>query len=41
VTDESARTVGMTLADRLDPQPAINDDLVPAHAAGFVNTELT
>jgi NADPH:quinone reductase-like Zn-dependent oxidoreductase len=31
----------MTLADRPDPQPAINDVVVRVHAAGFVNTELT
>jgi len=41
VTDQSAGTAGMTLADRPDPQPAINDVVVRVHAAGFVNTELT
>jgi len=41
VTDESAGTAGMTLADRPEPSPAINDVVVRVHAAGFVNTELT
>jgi NADPH:quinone reductase-like Zn-dependent oxidoreductase len=41
VTDQSAGTAGMILADRPDPQPAINDVVVRVHAAGFVNTELT
>ena len=40
VTDQAAGTAGMTLADRPEPQPAINDVLVAVHAAGFVNTEL-
>ena len=31
----------MKLADRPEPQPAINDVIVEVHAAGFVNTELT
>ena len=41
VTDPSAGTAGMSLADRPSPKPAINDVLVEVHAAGFVNTELT
>jgi NADPH:quinone reductase-like Zn-dependent oxidoreductase len=41
VTDEAAGTAGMKLADRPEPQPAINDVIVEVHAAGFVNTELT
>jgi hypothetical protein len=41
VTQESAGTAGMTLADRPEPTPAINDVVVRVHAAGFVNTELT
>lgn len=41
VTDEAAGTAGMTLAERPEPAPAINDVLVEVHAAGFVNTELT
>jgi hypothetical protein len=41
VADQAAGATGMTLADRPDPQPAINDVLVPAHTSGFVNTELT
>jgi NADPH:quinone reductase-like Zn-dependent oxidoreductase len=41
VTQESAGTAGMSLADRPEPSPAINDVVVRVHAAGFVNTELT
>jgi NADPH:quinone reductase-like Zn-dependent oxidoreductase len=41
VTDQAAGTAGMKLADRPEPQPAINDVIVEVHAAGFVNTELT
>jgi NADPH:quinone reductase-like Zn-dependent oxidoreductase len=41
VTDQTAGTTGMALADRAGPQPAINDVLVEVHASGFVNTELT
>ncbi|AZO04525.1 MULTISPECIES: NADP-dependent oxidoreductase [unclassified Mesorhizobium] len=40
VTDQTAGTAGMTLAERPEPQPAINDVVVQVHAAGFVNTEL-
>jgi NADPH:quinone reductase-like Zn-dependent oxidoreductase len=41
VTDQAAGTAGMKLAERPEPQPAINDVVVEVHAAGFVNTELT
>ena len=40
VMDQAAGTAGMTLADRPEPQAAINDVVVQVHAAGFVNTEL-
>src|SRR4051795_767805 len=40
VTDEAAGTAGMTLAERPEPQAAINDAIVEIHAAGFVPTEL-
>ncbi|MGX5722939.1 NADP-dependent oxidoreductase [Shinella zoogloeoides] len=40
VTDQAAGTAGMKLADRPEPQAAINDAIVEVHAAGFVNTEL-
>jgi NADPH:quinone reductase-like Zn-dependent oxidoreductase len=41
VKDAAAGTAGMKLADRPDPQAAINDVVVEVHAAGFVKTELT
>jgi len=41
VTDQAAGTAGMRLADRPDPQAAINDVVVQVHASGFVPTELT
>jgi NADPH:quinone reductase-like Zn-dependent oxidoreductase len=41
VTEEGAGTAGMTLAERPEPQPAINDVVVEVHASGFVPTELT
>ena len=41
VTDQAAGTAGMTLVERPEPQPAINDVLVQVHASGFVPTELT
>jgi len=41
VTNEAAGTAGMTLAERPEPQPAINDVVVAVHASGFVPTELT
>jgi NADPH:quinone reductase-like Zn-dependent oxidoreductase len=40
-TDETAGTTGVTLAERPDPQAAINDVVVRVHASGFVPTELT
>jgi NADPH:quinone reductase-like Zn-dependent oxidoreductase len=41
VTDEAAGTGGMTLAERPEPSPAINDVVVEIHASGYVPTELT
>jgi NADPH:quinone reductase-like Zn-dependent oxidoreductase len=40
VTEEAAGTAGMTLAERPEPQAAINDVVVQVHASGFVPTEL-
>ncbi|MGR3875215.1 NADP-dependent oxidoreductase [Streptomyces graminifolii] len=40
VTDQAAGTAGMTLVERPEPQPAINDVVVRIHASGFVPTEL-
>ncbi|MBM0202998.1 NADP-dependent oxidoreductase [Micromonospora sp. STR1s_5] len=40
VTDEAAGTAGMRLAERPDPEPALNDVVVQVHASGFVPTEL-
>src|SRR6266567_2415243 len=40
VTDQAAGTAGMTLAERPEPEPAINDVVVEVHASGFVPTEL-
>lgn len=40
VTDQTAGTAGMTLAERPEPQAAINDVVVQIHASGFVPTEL-
>jgi NADPH:quinone reductase-like Zn-dependent oxidoreductase len=40
VTGQAAGAAGMKLAERPDPQPAINDVLVEIHASGFVGTEL-
>jgi NADPH:quinone reductase-like Zn-dependent oxidoreductase len=40
VTDQAAGTAGMTLADRPQPQAAINDVVVQIHASGYVPTEL-
>jgi NADPH:quinone reductase-like Zn-dependent oxidoreductase len=40
VTDEAAGTAGMALAERPDPQAAINDVIVQIHASGFVPTEM-
>ena len=40
VTDQAAGAAGMTLLDRPEPAPAINDVVVEIHASGFVSTEL-
>ncbi len=40
VTNEAAGTAGMKLAERPEPQAAINDVVVRVHASGFVGTEL-
>src|SRR6267378_3907300 len=40
VTDQAAGTAGMKLAERPEPQPAINDAIVEIHASGFVPTEM-
>src|SRR6201981_3261623 len=41
VTDEAAGTAGMTLVERPEPEPAINDVLVQVHASAFASGELT
>src|SRR5690349_9687050 len=41
VTEEAAGTAGMTLVERPEPEPAINDVVVQVRASGFVNTELS
>jgi len=41
VTDQAEGTAGMKLAERPEPQAAINDVVVEVHASGFVGTELT
>src|SRR5262249_54197678 len=40
VTDQAAGTAGMKLAERPEPQAAINDVVVQVHASGYVPTEL-
>ena len=40
VMDEAAGAAGMTLVERPEPKPAINDLAVEVHASGFVPTEL-
>ena len=40
VTNQAAGTAGMKLAERPEPQAAINDVIVQIHASGFVPTEL-
>jgi NADPH:quinone reductase-like Zn-dependent oxidoreductase len=40
VTNQAAGTAGMKLAERPEPQAAINDVVVEVHASGFVPTEL-
>ncbi|HVX46575.1 MAG TPA: NADP-dependent oxidoreductase [Mycobacteriales bacterium] len=39
VTDQAAEAAGVTLAERPQPAPAINDVLVEVHASGFVPAE--
>jgi NADPH:quinone reductase-like Zn-dependent oxidoreductase len=39
--DQAAGTAGLKLAERPEPQAAINDVVVAIHASGFVTTELT
>ena len=39
-TDQAAGTAGMKLAERPEPQAAINDVVVQVHASGFVPTEM-
>src|SRR5262245_48089681 len=41
VTDEAAGTAGMTLVERPEPAPAINEVVVQVHASGFTSGELT
>ena len=41
VTDEAAGTAGMTLLERPEPEPAINEVVVQVHASGFTSGELT
>jgi NADPH:quinone reductase-like Zn-dependent oxidoreductase len=41
VTDQAAGLAGMILAERPEPQAAINDVVVQIHASGFVPTEMS
>src|ERR1043166_8353301 len=41
VADGAAGTGGMTLVERSEPEPAINDVVVQVHASGFTSGELT
>jgi NADPH:quinone reductase-like Zn-dependent oxidoreductase len=41
VTDRAARTAGMRLVERPEPQAAINDVVVQVHASGFILDEQT
>ena len=41
VTDEAAGTAGMALAERPEPDAAVNDVVVQVHASGFTPGELT
>ena len=41
VTDQAAGTAGMKLAERPEPQAAMNDVVVEVHASGFTSGELT
>ena len=38
-TDQAAEAAGITLAERPEPTPAINDVVVEVHASGFVPAE--
>src|ERR1700742_1966223 len=38
-TDQAAEAAGITLAERPEPKPAINDVVVEVHASGFVPAE--
>jgi NADPH:quinone reductase-like Zn-dependent oxidoreductase len=40
VTDQAPGTAGVKLAERPEPQAAINDVVVQVHASGFVPTEM-
>lgn len=40
-TDEKAGLAGLTLTERPDPQPALNDVVVEVRASGFVPTEVS
>src|SRR3954465_7634698 len=40
VTDQAAGTAGMTLVERPEPQPAINDVVIEGNASGFVPTQV-
>ncbi|MFI7282820.1 NADP-dependent oxidoreductase [Micromonospora chersina] len=41
VTDQAAGMAGMTLTERPEPKPALNDVIVQVHASGFTPGELT
>src|SRR5215470_17496280 len=41
VMDQAAGTAGMTLVERPEPTPAINEVVVQVHASGFTSGELT
>src|SRR6266550_8118466 len=41
VTDQAVGTAGVKLAERPEPQAAINDVVVQIHASGFTGDELT
>src|SRR4051794_40982081 len=41
VTDAAAGTAGMTLVERPEPEPAVNEVVVEVHASGFTSGELT
>src|SRR5438034_2287624 len=41
VTDQAAGMAGVKLAERPEPQPAINDVVVQIHASGFTGDELS